>query len=99
MPHDIIDCFYHGTIRSIGLGVTSGTPSSRGNLPSVSQTTGWLRQPQRFPVIVDLSEEVPPEALRVGAQASVMAFAEDRAILYPLGRLVMRIRSLLSYVR
>ena len=90
---------FEGTIRSIGLGVTSGTPSSRGNLPSVSQTTGWLRQPQRFPVIVDLSEEVPPEALRVGAQASVMAFAEDRAILYPLGRLVMRIRSLLSYVR
>ena len=90
---------FEGTIRSIGLGVASGTPSSRGNLPSVSQTTGWLRQPQRFPVIVDLADDVPDEALRVGAQASVMAFAKDQALLYPLGRLMMRFRSLLSYVR
>lgn len=95
VPGDI----FEGAVRSVGLGVSTGGPSSRGNLPTVSPTTGWLRQPQRFPVIIDLVDDVPPEALRVGAQADIMAFSRDRALLYPLGRLMMRFRSLLSYVR
>jgi multidrug resistance efflux pump len=90
---------FHGTIRSVGLGVSSGGPSSRGALPNVSPTSGWLRQPQQFPVIIDLGEEVPKEELRVGAQASVMVFTRERALLNPIGRLIMRVFSLLSYVR
>ncbi len=90
---------FHGTIRSVGLGVNSGRPSSRGELPQVSPTSGWLRQPQQFPVIIDLGEEVPKEELRVGAQASVMVFTRERALLNPIGRLIMRVFSLLSYVR
>lgn len=90
---------FHGTVRSIGFGVSQGGPSSKGDLPQVSQTTGWLRQPQRFPVIVDLGQEVPTEVLRVGAQASVMAFTRERSVLNPLGRLMMRFLSLMSYVR
>ena len=90
---------FHGTIRSVGLGVNSGGSSSRGELPKVSPTSGWLRQPQQFPVIIDLGEEVPEEELRVGAQASVMVFTRERALLNPFGRLIMRVFSLLSYVR
>jgi len=89
----------HGTLRSVGLGVSSGGGSSRGELPNVSPTTGWLRQPQQFPVIIDLGDDVPGEELRVGAQANVMVFTRERALLNPIGRLVMRTLSLLSYVR
>ena len=89
----------HGTLRSVGLGVSSGGVSSRGELPNVSPTTGWLRQPQQFPVIIDLGDDVPGEELRVGAQASVMVFTRERAFLNPVGRVVMRILNLLSYVR
>ncbi len=89
----------HGTLRSVGLGVSSGGVSSRGELPNVSPTTGWLRQPQQFPVIIDLGDDVPGEELRVGAQANVMVFTRERALLNPIGRLVMRTLSLLSYVR
>jgi multidrug resistance efflux pump len=90
---------FNGVIRSVGLGVRQGLPGSRGELPQVSQTTGWLRQPQQFPVMIDLGEEVPREMLRVGAQASVMVFTGDHPLLNPLGRLILRFFSLMSYVR
>ena len=90
---------FDGVIRSVGLGVRQGLPGSRGQLPQVSQTTGWLRQPQQFPVIIDLGDGVPPEMLRVGAQGSVMVFTGSHPLLNPLGRLVLRFFSLMSYVR
>jgi multidrug resistance efflux pump len=94
-PGEVFD----GTIRSVGLGVRQGMPGSPGNLPQISQTTGWLRQPQQFPVMIDIGDGVPIEILRVGAQASVMVFTGTHVVLNPLGRLILRFFSLLSYVR
>jgi multidrug resistance efflux pump len=90
---------FEGTVRSVGLGVSQGRPSSPGQLPQVSQTTGWLRQPQQFPVIIDLGQDVPTELLRVGAQASIMVFTGDYSFLNPIGRLLLRFFSVMSYVR
>jgi len=90
---------FQGSIRSVGLGVRSSSTTTRGELPQVSPKSGWLRQPQRFPVVVELGEGVPREVLRVGSQANVMAFTGREGILRPLGRLVMRLFALLSYVR
>ncbi len=88
-----------GSVRSVGFGVSQGGPTARGELPQVSPTAGWLRQPQRFPVIVDLGEEVPAGLVRVGGQVSVMAFTGREGILNPLGRLIMRFFTIMSYVR
>jgi len=90
---------FEGTVRSVGLGVSQGRSGSPGQLPQVSQTTGWLRQPQQFPVIIDLGQDVPTELLRAGAQASVMIFTGDHVFLNSLGRLMLRFFSLMSYVR
>lgn len=90
---------FMGSVRSVGFGVRQSGTTSRGELPQVSTTTGWLRQPQRFPVIVDLGQDVPPQILRVGAQVSVMAFTGREGLLNPLGRLVMRFFTIMSYVR
>jgi multidrug resistance efflux pump len=90
---------FMGSVRSVGFGVRQSGTTSRGELPQVSTTTGWLRQPQRFPVIVDLGQDVPPQMLRVGAQVSVMAFTGREGLLNPLGRLVMRFLTIMSYVR
>ena len=90
---------FMGSVRSVGFGVRQSGTTSRGELPQVSTTTGWLRQPQRFPVIVDLGQDVPPQILRVGAQVSVMAFTGREGLLNPLGRLVMRFLTIMSYVR
>lgn len=90
---------FQGVVRSVGLGVRQGVPGSPGNLPQVSQTTGWLRQSQQFPVIIDIGDGVPPELLRIGAQTSVMVFTGDHPLLNPLGRSLLRLLSLMSYVR
>jgi multidrug resistance efflux pump len=89
---------FHGVIQSVGFGVSQGRSGSRGELPQVKQTTGWLRQPQRFPVVITLDDEVPRSLLRVGAQATVMVYT-GRHLLNPFGRLVMRFFSIMSYVR
>jgi multidrug resistance efflux pump len=89
---------FNGVVRSIGYGVSGKSPDNRGTLPTVSTTTGWLRQPQQFPVIVDLEDPISPEDLRIGAQASVIAYTGDY-ILNPIGRLVMRLNAWLSYLR
>ena len=88
-----------GSVRSVGFGVSQGGPTARGELPQVSPTAGWLRQPQRFPVIVDLGEDAPAGLVRVGGQVSVMAFTGREGILNPLGRLIMRFFTIMSYVR
>ena len=89
---------FEGTVRSVGLGIQNGPPSGAGGLPQVSTTSGWLRQPQQFPVIIDLGPDVPAETLRLGGQASVMTFT-GTYLLNPVGRLIMRFLSLMSYVR
>jgi len=89
---------FNGVVRSVGLGVGDASRGGPGSLPTVSTSTGWLRQPQQFPVIIDL-EDVPHELLRIGAQASVMAFTGDYWLLNPIGRFVMRLSAYLSYLR
>ena len=88
---------FDGVVRSVGLGVRQEARTSRGELPKVVETTGWLRQPQRFPVIITLDDEIPRDMLRVGAMANVMVFTGSH-FLNPLGHLIMRTFSLLSYV-
>jgi multidrug resistance efflux pump len=89
---------FNGTVRSVGLGVSSqgGSP---GALPQVKTTTGWLRQPQQFPVVIDLVDDVPDDLLRIGAQASVMAYTGDYWFLNSIGRFFMRFNAYLSYLR
>jgi multidrug resistance efflux pump len=88
-----------GTVRSIGFGVSAGAAPPPGTLPSISNDRDFLRQAQRFPVIVafDASDPRLRRQLRLGGQASVMAFAEPDGFLATLGRAYMRLLSWLSY--
>ena len=91
---------YSGTIRSIGLGVSSGTKAQAGTLPSIDNNRDWLRQAQRFPVIIsfDISQDKNlRNQLRIGGQTSVVAYAEKDGMIRMLGELHIRIMSYLSY--
>ncbi len=91
---------FQGQVRSIGLGVSKGQPPPPGNLPTVDNDRDWLRQAQRFPVIIGFEvaqEEGLRGRLRVGGQASVMAFTQAESLLNPLGQAYMRLMSWLSY--
>lgn len=93
---------FKGAVRSIGLGVSIGSGKSKpaGKLPSISNNRDWLRQAQRFPVIVEFpvdQDETLRDQLRVGGQASVMAYSEESWMLRLLGKAYIRLMSLLSY--
>ena len=89
---------FEGKVRSLGYGVSSGS-SERGKLPDVQGRSGWLRDPQRFPVIISMDyQEVTPYA-RLGGQADVVVFTGDHSFLSLLGRWRLRVNSWLSYLR
>ncbi|WP_231758446.1 HlyD family secretion protein [Microbulbifer elongatus] len=89
-----------GRILDIGAGVNAGRTPTPGALPEIRNNRDWLRQAQRFPVRVTFDETPPPEVLaqlRIGGQASVIAYSDDHFILRQLGKLYIRIMSYLSY--
>ena len=90
---------FAGRIRSIGYGVSVGSSTAPGTLPTVSNSRDWLRPAQRFPVLVEF---IPGElsdlrGIRVGGQAEIMAFPSSGNPLNLLGRVFMRLMSWLSY--
>jgi len=88
-----------GHVRSIGFGVDAGTSTALGSLPQVTNDGNWLREAQRFPVIIEIDAAGEAElGLRVGAQATVMVYTEPSFLLVPIGKLYMRLASLFSYL-
>ncbi len=93
-------------VVSVGGGAETGQSGTVGQLPTVESPRGWLRDPQRFPVILRLSEPEYIDAaghykgglgLRVGSQADVVVYTGDSWALNALAALWLRIASLFSY--
>jgi multidrug resistance efflux pump len=100
----VLDIFpgrvFLGEIRSIGLGVSTGSPPPPGSLPGIQNNRDWLRQAQRFPVEIQFNPEqngLAVEKLRVGGQAEVIAYSEQASLLRILGKFFIRAMSYLSY--
>ena len=90
---------FNGTVRSIGYGVSTGENDNRGTLPTVSSSQEWLRDPQRFPVVIKIEDEEAFNLIRSGGQADVIIYASNSSILNFIGWFQIRISSWLSYVR
>jgi multidrug resistance efflux pump len=91
---------FAGKVRSIGVGVSAGSAQPAGTLPTIQNNRDWLRQAQRFPVIVGFNvadEQALRGQLRIGGQAAVMAYSEGHGLLKLLGKGYIRLMSLLSY--
>lgn len=91
---------YRGEVRSVGLGTSAGRNQPAGALPTIQNDRDWLRQSQRFPVIVGFDTKQDEELrkqLRIGGQASVIAYADGSGLLRLLGKAHIRIASWLSY--
>jgi len=86
-----------GTVRGTGFGVEVDS-APLGELPTIQNDKNWLRESQRFPVLVDFeTENVAKLGVRVGSQASVTVYTGTHPLLNTVGRLRMRIVSYLSY--
>ncbi|MGB5764292.1 MAG: HlyD family secretion protein [Sedimenticolaceae bacterium] len=91
---------FGGKIRSIGLGVSGGQAQAAGTLPTIKNNRDWLRQSQRFPVVIGFDpgqQEQLRDYVRIGGQVDVIAFSEGHPLLLMLGKAYIRIMSWLSY--
>ena len=91
---------FSGKIRSIGLGVSVGQTQAAGTLPTIDNNRDWLRQSQRFPVVISFDPaeyEQLRKHMRVGGQAEVIAYSDGHAMLGLLGKAYIRMMSWLSY--
>ena len=89
-----------GRVRNVAYGVTAAESTSKpGTLPTVQNARDWLRNAQRFPVLIDFDSPAEAAQLgaRVGSQVNVLVYTGDHPILNPLGRFLMRLSALLSY--
>ena len=92
---------YRGEVRSIGLGTSPGSEQPAGALPTIQNNRDWLRESQRFPVIIGFDTQQDAnlrKQLRIGGQASVIAYSEGTTLLRLLGKAYIRVASCLSYV-
>ncbi|RLA31843.1 MAG: HlyD family secretion protein [Gammaproteobacteria bacterium] len=87
-----------GRITSTGFGVDVAA-APLGSLPTIDNNRQWLRDAQRFPVQVEfqLSDNQDRLAVRVGAQASVIAYTGNNWLFNTVGKIYIRIVSILTY--
>jgi multidrug resistance efflux pump len=89
---------FEGEVSSIGYGISQPSGGAAGELETVKADSGWLRDAQRFPVIIKFSDESSRGIRRHGGQADVQIYTGDHFIINTLGRIWIRLMSLLSYV-
>ncbi len=89
---------FEGRVVSTGFGVDWGRATDAGTLPSISNPSDWLREPQRFPVVIHFTDDATVGLRREGGQADVIIYTERAGLLRPLGKLWIRAMSLLSYL-
>lgn len=92
---------FSGKVRSIEPGVASGQAQpAPGTLPTVENNRDWLRQSQRYPVIVEFDPKQSDQLrdnIRIGGQVEVMAFTEEAKLLKTIGKAYIRVMSWFSY--
>jgi multidrug resistance efflux pump len=87
-----------GQIRTTGFGVNVDS-APLGSLPTIENDRQWLRDAQRFSVLVDfdLPNSDDQLAIRVGAQATVLVYAESGWLFNAIAWIKIRVNSLITY--
>ena len=89
---------FKGHVASLSSGVSTGQ-QARGDLPTSEQAQGWLQDPQRFPIVIRFDGDEAQGFRRAGGRASVIVYTGSNPLLNFVGRLRIRLMSLLSYLR
>lgn len=83
-------------VESIGWGVAQQSIDSNTGLPIIKNESGWVRDPQRFPVRL-IFDENPPQGIRFGSQVNVVVYTGKNPVANALGALWIRLISVLTY--
>jgi multidrug resistance efflux pump len=90
---------FKGTVVSVGYAVQQPSEGQVGRLVSVKGGGGWLRDAQRFPVVIQFDDENVEGYRYMGGQADVQIYTEQsNVLLNGLGWFWIRFMSLMSYV-
>jgi len=91
---------FRGTVFSSGFAVQQPSSADVGEAVVIRSSSGWLREAQRFPVIIHFDDhDFPSGYRRVGGQADVQVYTqESNWLLNSLGWLWIRLMSWFSYV-
>ena len=85
-------------VESVGWGVSGDSVDPATGLPTIHNQSGWVREPQRFPVRL-IFDGGYPVGVRYGSQANVVIYTgESNPVMNALGSLWIRIASVLTYV-
>ena len=92
---------FQGKIKSVGAGVSTGKKVDLGDLSTVQKSRGWLREPQRFPAIIEIQnyeyDLTGSTGLRLNSQADIIVYTGDHFFWNFLGKMWIRFMSLLSF--
>ena len=88
-----------GTVRTTGFGVNVDS-APLGSLPTIENDRQWLRDAQRFAVLVDfeLPDAKDRMGIRVGAQASVIVYTGGGFLFNSIAWIKMRLLSIFTYI-
>ena len=94
LPGEVV----RGRVRELSYGVAVDT-APKGTLPTVQNDPNWLRQAQRYSVLIDfdLPKGEGRYPLKVGSQATVVVYTGDHLLVNPLARFYMWLVSVLTY--
>ncbi len=92
---------FKGVVSSISLGASLGVDKA-GDLPKPPEVTGWMRDPQRFPVRIrmqgyEVGTNTTDIRRMLNGQADVIVYTGDNGFLNALGKAWIRLMSWLSY--
>jgi len=89
---------FQATVRTIGWGIASGATDQSTGLQKTSSSSGWLTDPERFPVNFVFETEQRPVGARYGSKAAVIVYTSDNPIMNLLAWLRIRAIAILTYI-
>ncbi|MFV2056825.1 MAG: HlyD family secretion protein [Thiohalomonadales bacterium] len=92
---------FKGKVSSVGFAIKQSSGASNGevgDLANIEGASGWLRDAQRFPVLISFSDNSTRGLRRLGGQADVQIYTGNNWIINALGWVWIRVLSWLSYI-
>ncbi len=89
---------FQGEVMSVGYGVSNSARDNLGGLATVKPTQGWLRQAQHIPVLIKFSGAEARGSMRIGGQVNVQIYTDGHPLMKSIGKVWIRIISLLSHL-
>ena len=84
-------------VESVGWGVSQSNVDPATGLPEIRSQSGWVREPQRFPVRL-IFKDTPPLGIRYGSQVNVVVYTGENPAMNAVGRAWIRLIAVLTYV-